>query len=156
VEKNKVFSNTAFSESDFAWFKDHLADHSYVVADNVIALIVHPEDPSDATLFTTPGYNSLTGWKDNPQPLTANQLPPTMAVTLVAIDENSARRLENGSTPPALIREVLDEFQVKLAATPNNPRAALEQMEASLGQARVNYRVFTSKVPMRESRWTKN
>ena len=157
VESNRIFDNTGGVSSNFDWFKIPITagSSSFPVADNVIALIVHPEDPDDASLFATLDYNSLSDWNAYPQPITANQLPPMMHVTLVAIDEVSAKRLENGSTAPAVITDALSKFQVLLKANPADSSAALDGLGADLAAKRINYRIFSSKVPMRESKWTK-
>jgi uncharacterized protein (TIGR02599 family) len=157
VENNRIFDNTGAVSSNFDWFKTPITtgSSSFPVADNVIALIVHPEDPDDESLFTTLDYNSLSNWNANPQPITANQLPPLMQVALVAIDEASAKRLENGTTAPTALTDALSDFQAKLEANPADSSVALEGLGADLAAKRINYRIFSSKVPIRESKWTK-
>jgi len=157
VENNRIFDNTSAAASNFDWFVSPITSgtSTFPVADNIIALIVHPEDPDDASLFPTLDYNSLTNWNATSQPITANQLPPLISVTLVAIDEGSAKRLENGTTAPAAITDALSNFQTRMETNPADSAAALEELGADLAAKRINYRIFSSKVQMRESKWTK-
>jgi uncharacterized protein (TIGR02599 family) len=156
TEGNRIFDNTNFSASNFGWFTTGSA---FPVAENVIALVVHPENPDDevtgGNTFPALDYNSLSGWMNQPQPVGANQMPPLLQIAMVAIDETSAKRLDSGSVPPAAITDALGKFQSKLAASPSDPSTALADLEADLAAKRINCRIFSSKVPMRESKWTK-
>ena len=80
---------------------------AHALADNVIALVVLPklskkdETFTGKTLSKDYSYDSTTVNADtdvNPK----SQLPPIVQVTLVAIDEISAARIADGSTPPPL------------------------------------------------------
>lgn len=129
------------------------------VAENIIALIISPqvtaedakEHGSDTT-WIAPNYaydsTSISGESiKNPQG-TQHLLPPVVVVTLVAIDEASAQRLADihGSAAPELIPEGsfenCERFTQDLAA-----------MESNLAKQKLNYRVFTAAVPMRNSKW---
>ena len=71
---------------------------------------------------------------------------------MVAIDENSANRIENGSTPPSAIIDALEG----LFQTSNSDKLLedLETLETKLVEARINHRIFRTVVPMRESKWS--
>jgi uncharacterized protein (TIGR02599 family) len=136
------------------WFTGPKAQ-SFPIADNIIALIFRPEYP-DANPSGSPHivykYDSKEGERENPQETTANQLPPVVHVTMVAIDENSAKRLAGtGSAPPAEISAALSgKFK-----TANAYETDLRTLEEALATANINYHVYTSTVPIRESRWSK-
>ncbi|MFV0336618.1 MAG: prepilin-type N-terminal cleavage/methylation domain-containing protein [Chthoniobacterales bacterium] len=155
TEDNKIFDNISQTASNFDWFRNK-PDFAFPLAENIIAFVVHPEVPDDPTVYSSLGLNTLDGWKSNPQPVTANQLPPVLSVTIVAIDESSAIRLENGADEPARIASALTTFQTDVAAKPRDISKALENLESKLADARINFRVFTTKIPMRESKWSKN
>jgi uncharacterized protein (TIGR02599 family) len=138
------------------WFRTGLAKQPpvrpvRVLAKNIIALVVLPklaaeEDPSESQLAPDYLYDSTTG---RPDPATnpKNQLPPILQVTMVAIDEASAIKLENGPTAPALIPAGL----FANAARFHDDLAALEQ---ALAGRRITYRVFTSNVSIAGAKWS--
>ena len=147
-------SNTIYTTGTSTTWFTAFAGSAVPVADNVIALIVRPQDPGSLTQVPPNDsyfYDSTLNATADPQPITANQLPPVVQVTMVAIDETSAKRLENGSTPPAAIAAAMaGKF-----SDPANYQADLDALTASLRSSRINYRVFSSAVPIRESKWTK-
>ncbi len=139
---------------DNTWFTGAVPLGNVVpVADNVILLLVRAQDPAAAApdLTSDYTYDSALGALANPQPVTAQQLPPVLQLTMVAIDEATSRRLAAGSTPPPAIAAALaGKFQ-----KPSSYQADLDQLQAALASARIPYRVFSSMVPLRESKWTK-
>jgi uncharacterized protein (TIGR02599 family) len=75
------------------------------LANNVIAMIVWPrlnaiDDPTGNKLTTNYTYDSqykaltMTGPGGTEQPLTANQMPPTIQVTMIVISEASATQID--------------------------------------------------------------
>ena len=147
--------NSIYTASGNSWFST--ATNAIPVADNVIALIIRPQDPATAT--NSPAlapndsysYDSTANATANPQPITANQLPPVIQVTLVAVDEASARRLEAGNAQPADITQAL----AGRFLNPSQFESDLEQVSQSLSDKKINHRIFSSTVPLRESKWTK-
>jgi uncharacterized protein (TIGR02599 family) len=136
------------------WFAD-LTNHALPVADNIIALIIRLQDPAAALPDVTSDYqyDSTAGATNDPQPVTANQLPPIAQITLVAIDEPSAKRLENGSTPPAAIAAAFDgkfETQTDTAYLDD-----LSKIKEALTAANINFRIFTASVSIAESKWSR-
>lgn len=145
-------SNTIYTASGNAWFSTP-GFRSVPVADNVIALIIRPQDPasSPADLAVNFTYDSTLNASSSPQPVTANQLPPVIQVTVVAIDEVSANRLDKGSIPPSVISDALaGKF-----TTASNYDTDIAQLESTLVSAGIDCRIFSSAVPLRESKWTK-
>lgn len=134
------------------------------IADNIIALIIWPKKPDQDAAAGAPSYayDSRLNGTASPQPDTANQLPPVVQVTMVGIDEKSAARLETAGQMPAFVNAALAGLFEDPAKNAED-LAALEQRlqnPAGLGfgdtGAGLEYRIFTSAVPMRESKWSRN
>lgn len=142
-----------------AWFSSITWISSFVsqsvpIADNVILLVVRPEDPSNTSspdFNPDYSYDSALNATAVPQPVTANQLPPVVQVTMVAIDEPTATRLNNGTLPPSAIRSALNG---KFTSTANFT-TDMTSLETALDQAHVPYRVFSSTIPVLEAQWLK-
>jgi len=146
--------NAVYTSSGNTWFTNFTAS-SFPVADNIIALFIRPQDPdpsaSPTDLPTDYTYDSTLGANSKSQPPTANQLPPVMRVTMVAIDEISAKRMDAGSDQPAQITAALagkfsdsGQFDTDLG-----------NLEEALRSAKIQYRVFSSAVAIQEAKWTK-
>lgn len=150
AENDKIYTSDSLPTG---WFSD-FSSQSTIAADNVILLILRPQDPGASSPDITDNY-TYDSWKNAtdtiPQPITANQLPPVIQVTMVAIAEISAKHLEKGSTEPSVITTALkDKFQITSDYQKN-----LDQLESYLSAHKIQYRVFTSLVPIRESKWSK-
>ena len=126
------------------------------LAANIVALIFIARDPDNAVLTTDYGYDSSPDGRF-PQSLSVHQLPPNIQVTMVAIDEASAARLDTGATPPDLglaglfttVGDVTNEA---------NPGYAqdLQTLGSRLAAKHINYRVFTTTVSVRGAKWNWN
>ena len=140
-------SNTVYTASGDNWFSQHY-DKRRVVADNVIALVARPMDPTTQTPLSADfTYDSRLGATDIPQPQTAARLPPVVSLTLVTIDETSAKHLENGSAKPAAITQALAGKFTAATAFDSD----LKNLARELTEAGIQYRIFTSAVPLKES-----
>jgi len=149
-------ANTAYQAGiGNGWFSSPAFQTNFAmpVADNVIALVIRPQDPgaNPPDLTDDYVYDSRQNAAANPQPATANQLPPNLNVTMVAIDEDSAKRLDNGSSPPSAIAQALQGKFQQVAKYQTD----LDDLEKKLLVAGIQYRVFNSSLPLRESKWTK-
>lgn len=162
-EKLKVYEAQE-KESDAdpkAWFlNDDLKKNSTVIAENVILLLFWPrlsveEDPDGAKLTKDYLYDSRDETKSKAENAedTINQQPPMVQVTMVALDETSANRLGDDSTPPEVIESALQGLFT--TSTVDDYTEDLETLEDRLNQAGIGHRVFTGTVTIRESRWTK-
>jgi uncharacterized protein (TIGR02599 family) len=126
------------------------------LADNVIALIVWPrlssaDDSTGAKLAPNYQYDSMEGAKLTPQPITANQLPPTVQVSMVIISEAAASRIDtNSDTPPAIIEEALKGKFTDV----RQYKADLDTLSTALSAKHIDFQVFNTTVPMRESKWS--
>ena len=167
TESSMVF-NTPYTSGSAGWIADicnkggnPVASGSAVVpiAENVIAFIVWPRlsKVSDAAGTRLTGSNNAYGYDSRanaaavPQPLTANQLPPVVQVTMVIISEASAQRLDTkSSTPPAAIEEALSDRFTDVTKYDSD----LEQMAEILVKHHVDDQFFTTAVPLKESRWS--
>jgi uncharacterized protein (TIGR02599 family) len=130
----------------------------HVLAENVIALVCLPklalnEDPTGTLL--APGYDyDSTVKKTNPKVNPKNQLPPLVQVTLVALDETTAARLANGSTPPP--------FGLESLFTSGQPTSAarytddLQKLVDTLNARRLSHRVFTTNIAIRGAKWSRD
>jgi uncharacterized protein (TIGR02599 family) len=132
---------------------------SHVLAENVIALVLLPklskkEEEKGKRLTKDYGYDStnptnVTDPEINPK----NQLPPIVQMTVVAIDEGSASRIANGSTPPPFDK-LLDTLFLDAGAF----EADLQLLQATLASASppIRFRVFTTNIGIRGAKWSKD
>lgn len=124
--------------------------YQYPVADNIVWMCVWPKlSPTDTTLAPEYVYYSRKGATDTPQVLTANQLPPLVQVTMVAIDERSADRFPGTE----FVTRILPSFNGTLADV-KKYQDDINTVTGVLTTNRIAYRVFTTTVQMRESRWS--
>lgn len=147
--------------NDFRWFSDYW-NESATLADNVILLLawpklkspLDPNDPDSDSLTSDYSYNSRTGARDDPQPPTANQMPPLIELTMVVIDEASAARMEAGNAAPAQITAALAGlFETSTRADYEKDMAELERrLQASVPP--IAYRIFHTTLPIEESQWS--
>ena len=145
-EQLSIYANT----NGNAWFSSYVASNSYPLAENVIGLIMRAKYPTSSGTAEAYSYNSRTN-ASSPQ---YNQLPPSVAVTMAVIDEDSARMLaeQNGGSPPPVLPPS------GAFTDPAKYREDLAAWEAALGNLRppVSYRIFTADVPIRGAKWSQN
>lgn len=145
------------------------------VAENIVALIISPQQEAtsgstsgtpesiaplyeyDSTLVSNPGASSATS--SNPQG-TRHLLPPLLKITMIALDSAAGELMsETGN----------QQLQADLASTlstlfgsavgynnlASNYRSDLEKVESLLREKKLNYRIFTSTIVMKQGRWNK-
>jgi len=153
-----------------AWFTDALATSPppvHVLAENVIALVLLPKlsaediaalgsSYSDASLSPNYTYDSTTTSADanlNPK----NQLPPVVQMTVVAIDELSAKRI--GAAGMDGINTTLNGLFTTAGSTIDPTVAGfakdLKTLEAYLIQKHINYRIFTTDISIKGAKWSR-
>ncbi len=136
------------------------------VADNIVALIISPrrelKNPQEVEAVSGPtqiapsyAYDSSArdniGYAPSPQG-TQHLLPPLVRIVLIAIDEKSAEMLSmgsgGGSTPPlgTTVNGALTQA--------HNLEAEVQEIVKQLNQRRLNYRVFTTTIQLRGSKWS--
>ena len=143
AESNRIYK-------DANWY---LTAPSFPVAENIIALIVRPMLPDAAGQPDIPryDYDSRLNSDQDPQPVTAHQLPPVVQLTMVAIDEASAARQDtDSSTQPEVITTALSG----LFSNPTRYDDDLASLEQRLSRTGINFRIFSMEVFLRESRWS--
>lgn len=153
------------SQSPRQWYTDflpnqknfhNLADVNRPLAENIIALVVLPRrtvrdeaDPTAGVLSPDYFYDSRENADANPQPDNAHQLPPLLEVAMIAIDEKSAMRLDQGQQEPEVIHNVLlGKFQDAGSLLKD-----LEEVRLSLENQGISCRIFVGTIPVRESKW---
>ncbi len=156
---------------------------AHPLAENIIALILLPklavQDAEDLNVtgsrrdtILAPNYYYHTGEIGEAQsnggnPLLAgavnskHQLPPVVQVTMIAIDETSARKMnvQDLTDDPLGIQDAsiftnASEYRKDLLYDPDGDPEA-EPLEKRLIDAGINYRIFTTNVILRASKWSR-
>jgi len=126
------------------------------LAENIIAFVVRV--PSiNATNATNYFWDSRTTWSGGSQPSQMHQLPPLLDVTMVAIDEAAANRLIAPSVsglPAAITALGLPGDYTSRFSNESQYDADLQTVENALVARKIPYRVFTTSIPLRGSRWS--
>lgn len=144
--------------TNFSWITKPVASGAArPLAENVIALFLLPrfsrlDTSGQAILAPEFYYNSRRRFEFSDESVTGNtlhQLPPLIQVTMVAIDESSAIRLEEqyGSAMPPLIPTGLFDQAADFDAD-------LESFEDHLTSLGLRHRTFTSVVAIRAAKWS--
>ncbi len=145
------------------WFKNDVNNTAVlkrIVAENVIALIITPrlakaeEVPLQSNATHSPlaplySYDSMDTnaiAQLNPK----SQLPPVVQLTMIALDEKSAEKLDLDSTKA----DVLEIVKSKLFADTRNLTDDLATLEATLGKRHLRYRIFTTNIHIRAAKWS--
>jgi len=131
-----------------AWFTTPLAvtGNSRRLADNIVALLFEAQylDPDPNSVKKPPYYDytsapTSAGVSSNQtQTIRENNLPPTVRVTMIALDEPSARRVAEES----------------ITLTDATDDTSLATLEKNLTDSRLNYRKFQSTVSIGSSKWS--
>lgn len=163
--------NTIYSATAGKWFQGATTGiitdaetaaqpaHSRPIAENIVALIISPQvTPLDAKAkkaepwWIAPNYaydsTALANTSMNSAQGTQHMLPPRVMVTLVAIDEASARKLaeQNPDGMPQIIPQgAFTKCQ--------DSQKDMQALEEALRARQLNYRVFSSTISMRNSKW---
>jgi uncharacterized protein (TIGR02599 family) len=129
------------------------------IAENIIALIVSPRSPvppkstngHDYDIAPNYYYDSRLYLTNSSSPLadqTRHQLPPTVQVTMVALDERSVSRYES---PSRSTGSLVDRTWFQKVASYDSDLRALTSL---LVNDRLNYQVFSTAVPIRAAKWS--
>ena len=152
------------------WYMDALnyaTPPVHVLAENIVALVIQPKlTPADeaatgATLTSDYLYDSTVKKSDatiNPK----NQLPPVVQVTMVAIDEASARRMTDADNT-ALQTRLGTLFTDSTSFDSNLKRDAVKyldvkgdpSLEAYFISRKLSYRIFTTNVSIKGAKWSR-
>lgn len=134
-----------------------------VVADNIVAMILHPREADEKRNSEkqeiAPDFHfdsrrfQWGGSKDDISLRTKHQLPPVIDVTFVAVDEVSFNRfcyeekIQSADDDP----EFLDKDMFTKVQDFTKDIKALEE---KLKKKKLDYRVFNTSLRIRESKWT--
>lgn len=158
---SKTSGKSAYNGKD--WFTDPLATtgNRRVLADNIVAFVALPrlsslEDSSVGQVDLSPQF-SYDSTSTNAVPITdsrnklvqhiiRHQLPPIVDIAVVAIDEQSARRITWGSSPPV--------FGTNLFQNATMMEADLETLRENIDAQGLSARVFRTSVPISAARWS--
>lgn len=146
----------------FQWFRNLAAaspSSGRTIAENVVALVINPleSDPNTGTntnlspdyYYDTRAFQYASTIPQARLDRMRHRLPPILRITLVALDEVSAQKLEtaNGTAAPDLGLTGIFTDATKY----DNDLATLT---SNLQNRKLDYRVFTTTVRLRNSRWT--
>ena len=165
TENLKVYASDLKTRYNTEWFKPDVTNDeateggrpfSIAIAENIIALIIEPKNSNaiERANLLAPEYeydSRRYQKKKNAKDPTKHQLPPLIEVTMVAMDERSALRLEqtygalpSDLVPPKLFQEVSDYDE------------DLKELKEKLDTFRppITYRVFHETVGIRASKFS--
>jgi uncharacterized protein (TIGR02599 family) len=136
------------------WFKYDMEKYSHPLAENIISIVVAPRDTleksSDDRRETysniAPDYefDSNTHVKKIYQ----QQVPPLVRLTMVAIDEGSAIRLEAGGVSSK------DLVSSKYFQNTSRFDKDVEELREELSEKRISFKVFSTMVALRSAKWS--
>jgi uncharacterized protein (TIGR02599 family) len=154
-----------------------ISTNAVPIADNVIALIVWPRlpiriDPNGNTITTDYTWNSKNDMNKLPTSTTLQkpydeQLPPIVGLTAVVIDEASASRIATNTSSETVLAGPSGAFAVAKTnsgtpgttifsdvTNPNQLNLDLNALSTELAKRHINYRILSTYVVMRESKWS--
>ena len=146
TESNPVYNDVATQKRD-AWVAIDSATATpdiRPVAENIVALILAPSFPGAAGGALVPLGRSPPGmvydFNSYVDVAHKNQLPSSVQVAMVAMDEESAARVEQkyGTSAPTLFGATF--------VNADNLDADLREVRAALEKLRLNFRIFSSTV----------
>ncbi len=165
AEENQVFvdgdeERQADREQIFDWWYQYEQEkYSYPLAENIIALIISPRETledsrkgaggsveTDTFSSIAPEYTFDSN--DRTKKAFTQMVPPLVKLTMVAIDENSAVRLEAqyGRSMPDLVPN-------SLFRNTRDYQRDLDELKKDLIDANVNFKVFSTMVAIRSAKW---
>jgi uncharacterized protein (TIGR02599 family) len=161
-ELMNVYQNSSSVDPAY-WIKDNnlLLKNRRILAENIIAMIIHPKlsTGDKNTSLTGVGasyfYNSRDGQLADPK---RHQLPPMLGLTLVAIDEDSAARLDREGVLKSTIESALNgKFNspgIDADGFPQKLSEDLSDLKSFLDEKRIGYRIFSTDIGIRAAKWS--
>ena len=132
-----------------------------VIAENVVALIITPRlaKAEELPLQTNATHSPLaplytydsTGTNATAQLNPKNQLPPVVQLTMIAMDDKSADKLDLDATKA----DVFGITKSNLFADTRKLTEDLTTLEGTLVAKRLRYRIFTTNVHIRAAKWSR-
>lgn len=147
------------------WYKQGLSvgegnfeSHLNPLAENILAIVVAPRDSLEVGSTSreqsyskiAPRYEYDTNDPGAGSDDYAQQIPPLVRVTMIAIDEAAAVRFENGQSMPSELAGVLSgRFKNSLEYAED-----VEAVAERLTELNVGHKIFSSLVMLRSSKWS--
>ena len=130
--------NSTYSGTN--WFTTPLANatNSHRLADNIVALVFQAQYTTANSLLTNSFNYTSTPQGAGTQAIEENNLPPNVRVTMIAVDETSARRIADQN----------------IALTDATNDTLLATLEQQLSDNRLNFRRFESTVSIGPAKWS--
>jgi len=123
----------------------------HILAENVVVFVVMPKTRGGSTY----NYDTRPTWSPGTdQPETMHQLPPTVHVLMVVIDETTASRYPGVGRTANLGPHGADTDFLNLFSDPVLYASDLETVTTELDKLNANYRVFQADVQIRAARWS--
>ena len=141
TEDFSVYSLTsgAATNNSTTWVNDALtANNSYPLAENIVALVFSAIYPDASGNWQTNATFSSAPRNQAAQPIEENNLPPKVRVSMIAVDEPSAMRIDDSG----------------LTLTDPLTHEDLAALEQELVDGNLNYRRFESIVTIGPSKWS--
>ena len=167
AESNQIFADgkeerDSQERQEFTdWFKQagnvgegDFESHLNPLAENIITMVVSPRDSLDSAGRSrretyseiAPEYEFDSNDADPDFESYGQQVPPLLRITMVAIDETSAVRLEDGGIAPEVLPTgVFEDTQ--------DFENDLERIAEFMNEKSIKYKVFSSIVMLRSSKW---
>ena len=166
------YQGNAIYQKPEDWFRQDISTASRVVAENILLLIASPRVPDAVASaakrdpwWVAPRYNYNSLDRDNStvdvedvrlrsdgsvDQGTQHLLPPLVDLTMVAVDEASAKLWteKRANQPVSLLLEAEAPF-----ASAARREEDLEKLKVYLTREKLNYRIFTATIAMRQARW---
>jgi len=154
------------------WFRQDLEKSSHAVAENILLLLLSPRvseeaaktgkvdaawlapwytyNSLDADNFTTQVDGVTISAQGKASQGTQHQLPQLVHVTMVAVDKPSAEiwAEKNANQPVDILKDSGAAF-----TSASSYRSDLAKLKSYLTDAKLNYRVFTTGVALRNAKW---
>ncbi len=171
AESNQVFADGQEERAknqpqEFTeWFKQARSEgegnfeaHLNPLAENILTLVVSPRDSLEVGASSreetfsriAPDYRFDSNDGTEGRDAFAQQVPPLVRVTMVAIDENAAVRFESGSGMPSQLTSALSG----LFRRTDSYAEDVQKVSQALDDLRVSHKVFSALVMLRSSKWS--
>lgn len=171
TSKSLFQGNTIYSKPA-DWFRQDISTASRVVAENILLLVIRPKVADSVaqtsgrnTWWIAPRYNYNSLDRDNTtnnvegvrllsngtvDQGTQHLLPPLVEITMVAIDEASGQNWSEAhdDRPVNMLQEALAPFTDAAVYASD-----MVKLKTYLTGEKVNFRVFTATVALRNARW---
>jgi uncharacterized protein (TIGR02599 family) len=137
------------------WFRYDMREFSHPLAENIITIVISPRDTLETTAddvrstYSRIARDYTFDSNTNPDARYVQQVPPLIRVTMVAIDEASAVKLEAIGQGENLVPNNLFTDSGLFDDDVNKLTKELQEHEPP-----INHKVFSTMVAIRSSKWS--